>query len=244
MENYVINGSAKIWTEITGAENNRYVILCNGGPGSCDYLFPVAQMIDDGFAVIRFEQRGCGRSDKDGNYDIETNLSDLEAIRTFYGVNKWIVGGHSWGANLSLFYSIANPDKVNSFLYIAGNGVQRNREWSAEYHANREKYGEIMPDFLYKGSDEVNKTGNMSYQKYIQHPDLYKNISKLEMPALFMCAENDVRPNWPAQQVQSLVANSKLVFISEATHYIWLTHYDEMKTELRNYLKFILGGVD
>ena len=236
MENYIKNGDAKIWTDITGAENNRYIILCNGGPGCCDYLLPVAQMVDDGFAVIRFEQRGCGRSEFDGKYDIETTISDLEAIRNFYEVDSWIIGGHSWGANLSLLYSIFHPKRVDSFLYIAGNGVLNDRQWSAEYHANREKSGETMPEMLYPGSDEVNKAGNLFFRKYCQTPYLYRDISQLNMPALFMCAENDIRPNWPMKQIQPLVKNSVLVTIPDAAHFIWLTHYDEMKTELRKFL--------
>ena len=236
MEQYVTNKGVKIWTDITGTENDRYVILCSGGPGCCDYLHPVSQMIDDSFAVIRFEQRGCGRSEKDGNYDIETTVSDLEAIRNFYEIDSWTVGGHSWGANLTLLYSIFHPDKVNSLLYIAGNGVQNNREWSTEYHANREKYGEAMPDILFPGSNEVNKAGNSSFRKYIQNPHLYKDIAQLKMPALFMCAGNDIRPNWPTQQIQALVEKSTLVTIPEAAHYIWLTHHDEMKSELRKFM--------
>lgn len=236
MEHYIQNGSAKIWTEISGNQYRRYVVLCNGGPGCCDYLLPVSQMIDDGYNVIRFEQRGCGRSDKDGNYDIETNISDLEAIRAYYEIDSWIIGGHSWGANLSLFYSISNPNKVDSLLYIAGSGVQRNREWSIEYHANREKCSEIMPEMLYEESDDVNKAGNLSFQRYIQNPRLFRDISELKMPSLIMCAGKDIRPNWPAQQIQALIEGSKLVTIPEATHYIWLTHYDEMRLEIRRFL--------
>ena len=93
MENYIKSGNAKIWTEISGNQMDKYAILCSGGPGCCDYLLPVSQMIDDGYNVIRFEQRGCGHSDKDGKYDLETTVSDIETISEFYGINSWIVGG-------------------------------------------------------------------------------------------------------------------------------------------------------
>ncbi|MGI6561937.1 MAG: hypothetical protein ACOX3Q_05165 [Clostridia bacterium] len=52
-------------------------------------------MTDDMAAVIRFEQRGCGRSTIDYSCDVETCVSDLEYIRRFYGIDQWIVGGHS-----------------------------------------------------------------------------------------------------------------------------------------------------
>jgi proline iminopeptidase len=95
MENYVDIGGIKLWTEITGHCKDNFIMLCNGGPGMADYLSPVAEMTDDMAAVIRFEQRSCGRSTIDYNCDVETCVSDLEYIRRFYGIDQWIVGGHS-----------------------------------------------------------------------------------------------------------------------------------------------------
>lgn len=235
MENYVSVDESQIWTDIRG-HANKYVVLCAGGPGCCDYLLPVSQMIEDGYSVIRFEQRGCGRSNKDGNYDLNTAINDMEAIREFYGITSWIVGGHSWGANLSLSYAIRHPNRAEAILYIAGNGVQNDREWSAQYHANLDKYGETMPNMSFEGNDEVNKQGNKSWREFIQKPLLYKDISELNMRVLIMCAREDVRPNWPSMQIHALMPNAELVFIHGAAHYIWLTHADEMKEKLRAFL--------
>jgi proline iminopeptidase len=63
-------------------------MLCNGGAGCCDYLGPVAQMLEDMAKVVRFEQRGCGRSGPTLPYDIETCLADLENIRNYYSVDQ------------------------------------------------------------------------------------------------------------------------------------------------------------
>ena len=236
MENYVQNGSAQIWTEITGHQKDKFMVLCSGGPGCCDYLFPVSQMANDGYTVIRFEQRGCGRSEKDGQYDVETALSDLEAIRAYYGITSWVVGGHSWGAVLSLLYAVRYPERVDALLFMAGIGVQNNREWLTEFYASREEQGEVLPEMPYPFSEEVNRAGNASFRQYIQRPSLYKDIAGLKMPALFLCAERDIRPVWPVMQIQTLVENSALVTISGAAHYIWLTHSDEMRVVLREFL--------
>jgi len=74
------------------------VVLGGGGPGCGDYLEPVAGMIADLARVIRFEPRGCGRSDMAGPYDLATSLADLDAIRASFGIARWLVGGHSAGA--------------------------------------------------------------------------------------------------------------------------------------------------
>ena len=61
-------------------------MLCNGGPGCCDYLGPVASLIDNNAQLIRFEQRGCGRSAAIPPYNLATSIQDLENIRHHYNL--------------------------------------------------------------------------------------------------------------------------------------------------------------
>jgi len=117
-EQYVRSEGARLWTIVQGS--GMPVVLCNGGPGCCDYLAPVAAMLDDRAQVIRFEARGCGRSDPLPPYTLETCLTDLEAVRQHYGVERWIVGGHSAGADLALAYALAYPERVLGFICISG----------------------------------------------------------------------------------------------------------------------------
>lgn len=69
-EQFVDSEGAQIWTISAG--QGIPVVLCSGGAGCCDYLAPVAAMLDDLAQVIRFEARGCGRSDPLPPYTIET----------------------------------------------------------------------------------------------------------------------------------------------------------------------------
>lgn len=233
-EDYVISNNARIWTVTQGS--GTPLLLCNGGPGCADYLGPVAVMIDDLTQVIRFEQRGCGRSDHTLPYDLETCLYDLESIRKHYKVSKWIVGGHSWGANLALAYALEYPDNVLGLLYIAGNGIQNDREWSQEYHRNRAERGEMSPPGAQAGNDEVNRQGNDSWREYIKKPDLLIRISELDIPALFIHGTDDIRPGWPGEQIASLMPNAIYETI-DAEHYIWLFRPDELKQLLREFIQ-------
>ena len=96
-ELFVTSDDARLWTIAQGS--GIPIVLCNGGPGCCDYLAPVAAMLGDIAQVIRFEARGCGRSDAVPPYPIATCLADLEMIRQRYAIERWIVGGHSAGAD-------------------------------------------------------------------------------------------------------------------------------------------------
>ena len=91
---------------LTASGRGTPLLVFNGGPGADDYLGPVAEMIDDLCRVIRFEPRGCGRSDWDGIYDVDTLLADAEAVRREYGAERCIVAGHSFGPSAALAYAL------------------------------------------------------------------------------------------------------------------------------------------
>ena len=239
MENYIDVGGGKIWTCINGNDNGPTVLLCNGGPGCCDYLAPVSQMLEQDYRVIRFEQRGCGRSVRDGKYDLETAVSDIEKIRKYYSVSKWIVGGHSWGANLALVYALKYSSCVDALLYIAGNGIQNDRHWSEEYHSNKSKKGETVPAMAYEFNNDVNVMGNATLRAFGRMPGLYKSIAELDIKTLFVVAENDIRPSWPVEQLCNLMPNTSYVRINKAEHFIWLFNSVELEQELLSFLKSI-----
>ena len=109
-EEFVQSGDAKLWTTSEGS--GVPLLLCNGGPGLCDYLADVADMVTDIAQVVRWEQRGCGRSDSSDHYSIEQTLKDMETIRNHFGFEKWLVGGHSWGADLALMYALKYRKRV------------------------------------------------------------------------------------------------------------------------------------
>ena len=239
MEKYLTLGDARIWTISEG--QGIPFLLCNGGPGCDDYLGPVSQMVGDMCRVIRFEPRGCGRSTYDGNYDLETTIGDIEAIRVAYGVEQWIIGGHSAGPDVALAYAIRYPKHVLGMIGIAGGRVVNDREWSKIYKQNLAEQGEDYGGKVFVADPLVNKMGMASWRGYIQRPTLLKEIAEISVPAIFINAENDIRPNWPTQQLAHLIPLGQYVEIPGATHSIWLTHGAELKTALTKAINEIVN---
>ena len=60
------------------------MVLCHGGPGGYDYLGPVADMVSDVCQVVRYDQRGSGRSQPVGPYDVSIFIDDLEELRKHF----------------------------------------------------------------------------------------------------------------------------------------------------------------
>ena len=109
------------------------MVLCHGGPGLWDYLAPVASMVEDLCTVHRYDQRGGGRSPTAGSFTVDGFVADLDDIRRHFGYDRIIVGGHSWGASLALFYGLALPERVSAIVYLNGTGL--GRVWKRSYDA-------------------------------------------------------------------------------------------------------------
>ena len=119
-------------------------------------------MIDDLALVHRYDQRGSGRSRSLGPFEVSSFIEDLEALRAHWRHDRWVVGGHSWGANLALFYALAHPNRTLGVIYIAGTGIK----WGWQEHARAYRLARLTEDELTELTEIENEiaTGNMSRQ--------------------------------------------------------------------------------
>jgi proline iminopeptidase len=239
-ERFVRSGEARLWTAISGT--GMPTVFFNGGPGCDDYLEPVARLIDDRCQVVRFEPRGCGRSDWDGRYDLDTLLDDAEAIRAAYGIERWLLVGHSHGPNLALAYAIRHPARTIGIIGIAGGKVLNDRAWSEVYHERLATVGEDLGGKVFHADPKVNTEGNASWKVYCRRPTLFRELADLAAPCVFINAAEDIRPNWPTQQLAALIPNARYVEIAGAAHTVWLTHAPELQEQLRAAVAFVTGA--
>ena len=115
----------RLWTAETG--RGRPLIMCHGGPGLWDMFGSLAESLAEGprngARVIRWDQRGCGRSERRGPYSVARSVADLEAVRGGLGLDRAAVLGHSWGASLALRYALDHPERVSALIYVSGTGL-------------------------------------------------------------------------------------------------------------------------
>lgn len=242
VETMIKIGSGELWTTINGTDGGVPVLLSNGGPGCCDYLEPVAEMLRPYAQVVRWEQRGCGRSTADGRYDLATTLADMETIRRHYGFARWVVGGHSWGADLALTYAWHYPELTTGMLAISGGLLGKDKTWHEAYHAGKDGRGEALPPLAYESNLEVNRVLNASWREFLHRPDLWRRALAITCPALWVYAEKDIRPSWPEQQIAALVPRGEFKLVRGAEHAIWLTHAGELRAELQAWMQREFAG--
>ena len=232
----------RLWVSDEG--DGPPVVLCNGGPGCGDYLLPMADMMKDIARVIRFEPRGCGRSEPEGPYDLTTSVADLDAIRESFGFERWLVGGHSAGALLALAYGLEYPDRAAGVLYLSGAGIQNDRQWHAAYQEGRDGGREQEIDERFPPNMEVNRIGNESALAYCRDPKLLRRIAEIGTPFLAVQGAVDIRPNWPVDQLVHLIPGARIEIIDGAGHNLWLTHASELRATIRPFVRSVANNVD
>ncbi|MFC4007745.1 alpha/beta fold hydrolase [Nonomuraea purpurea] len=124
----------RLWASRSGA--GRPVVFCHGGPGLWDTLDDVAALLTGLATVHRWDQRGCGRSQRSGPYSMARTVADLEAVRRHFGLEDMVLLGHSWGAQLGLRYALDHPRRVLGLVYVSGTGIDPGTTWNAGYSRN------------------------------------------------------------------------------------------------------------
>jgi pimeloyl-ACP methyl ester carboxylesterase len=111
------------WFRVVGSlVSDQTPLLClHGGPGMpSDALEPLEALAATGRAVIRYDQLGCGRSDRPSDSSLWTTstfVDELVAVRRALGLKRVHLLGWSWGGMLALEYLLdRQPEGVASLV--------------------------------------------------------------------------------------------------------------------------------
>ncbi|MET8364439.1 alpha/beta hydrolase [Micromonospora sp. NPDC005194] len=130
----ITDDRCRLWAEEAGS--GPPLVLCHGGPGLWDYFDDVTDLLRDHARTVRWDQRGCGRSERRGPYSVARSIADLDAVRDQLAGPRMHLLGHSWGAHLALRYALEHPDRVNGLIYVSGTGIDPDRGWHPHYEQN------------------------------------------------------------------------------------------------------------
>ena len=96
------------------------LVLLHGGPGipGNSYADLMAQLADRR-PVVRYDQLGCGRSDRPNHpalWTVQTFIDELRTLRNALRLDRIHLLGHSWGGVLAIEYLLTRPDGVQSLV--------------------------------------------------------------------------------------------------------------------------------
>lgn len=112
---FAVSGEHSLYLEECGNPEGIPVVFLHGGPGgSCEQGH--RRFFDpERYRIILFDQRGSGKSKPHASLESNTTadlVEDLEKIREFLNIDRWVVFGGSWGSTLSLIYAQTHPERV------------------------------------------------------------------------------------------------------------------------------------
>ncbi|WNJ19036.1 alpha/beta hydrolase [Pontibacter sp. G13] len=150
-----VNGTL-LHAEAFGNPSDPMILFLHGGPGS-DYrsALNVRHLVDSGYLVVFFDQRGTGLSTRHTSaiYSIELYLADISAVIEHYRSSdsqEVYLFGHSWGAMLTAAYLNRYPDRIDGAILAEPGGL--NKQLLDEYAASSRQlnlFGEATHDVLY-----------------------------------------------------------------------------------------------
>ena len=117
------DGNLVYW-ETCGNPHGKPALVVHGGPGSGCSTWHRRLFDPAAYRVVLFDQRGCARSTPHAGApaaDLECNttsklIEDMEALRRYLQVDRWLVLGGSWGSTLALAYAERHRDRVSELI--------------------------------------------------------------------------------------------------------------------------------
>ncbi len=126
-----------IYWEESGNPKGIPAVFVHGGPGGGTDPAHRGFFDPSRYRIILFDQRGCGRSTPHAELRENTPwdlVADMERLRVFLGVERWLVFGGSWGSTLALAYAEAHPERA---LALVLRGIFLVRKWEIDWFYQR-----------------------------------------------------------------------------------------------------------
>jgi proline iminopeptidase len=136
----------ELYIEECGSPDGVPVLFVHGGPGAGCEEYHRRFFDPNVYRIILFDQRGSGRSIPHASLENNTTqdlVADMEKIREFLKVDRWVLFGGSWGSTLSLVYAETHPERVAG-LILRGIFLCRRKEIQWFYQDGTSR---MFPDF-------------------------------------------------------------------------------------------------
>jgi proline iminopeptidase len=144
-----------LYLEECGSPKGSPILFLHGGPGAGCTPEHRRFFDPEKYRIILFDQRGCGRSTPHGelkNNNTPILLQDIEEIRNYLKVDKWLLFGGSWGSTLALLYAELYPIRVIGMIL---RGVFLCRKKDLAWFYNEDGAARIYPDEWQKLIEQI-----------------------------------------------------------------------------------------
>ncbi len=109
----------QVYFEECGNPEGKPVVFIHGGPGGGTEPGHRRLFNPENYRIVLFDQRGCGQSTPHAALEDNTTwdlVADMERLREYLQIERWMLFGGSWGSTLSLAYAVRHPQRVSEMV--------------------------------------------------------------------------------------------------------------------------------
>lgn len=234
MEGYIKSGSANIFYEIFGEENEKSLILLHGNNESSRHYKKLIPLLADKYKVIAIDSRGHGRSDFGGNsLSIGTMAVDLMNVIDALGLEKVNIVGFSDGANIAMIAGIKNSDVIEKMVLVSGNY----NFWGMKpLYALMVAIGYYC-SFLGGFVDSRNKFNKEYFSLMFKEPNLKRSsLNYINADTLVICSDKDMIKYSHSKNIAKSIKKASLKVV-KGDHFWIYKNPEEASKVIKEYIK-------
>lgn len=187
-----------LYIEECGVSDGIPVVFVHGGPGAGCGIHDRRFFDPEKYRIILFDQRGAGRSQPHAELENNTTqhlVADMEVIRQYLDVDKWVVFGGSWGSTLGLLYAQAYPENILG-LILRGIFLCRDRDLEWFYQAGADRiFPDYWADFIAPLNEEERKNIMQAYYKRLTNSNEIAKMAAAKAWSVWEGRCATLRPN-------------------------------------------------
>jgi proline iminopeptidase/L-proline amide hydrolase len=169
------------------------ILFLHGGPGGTHLGMVGALPLADTRGVILYDQLDCGLSDRPGdkaNWTVDRFVSEIDAVRQAFNLERFHLSGTSWGGTLALEYAARQPEGLESLILLSP--LVSTRAWLAD----AEQWIAGLPPEMQAAIAEARRTGNYDADTF-QQADLFyarRHLSRERLSPLHLACQGRSDP--------------------------------------------------
>ncbi|MDX2121381.1 MAG: alpha/beta fold hydrolase [Gemmatimonadota bacterium] len=117
-----VSGGDSLFYRMVGTGPDTVLVLHGGPMLDSRYLETALRPLGAGHALLFYDQRGRGRSSESLTPDaltLASDVTDLEALRRHFGLERLTVVAHHWGAAILLKHALLFPGHLTRAVLLA-----------------------------------------------------------------------------------------------------------------------------
>jgi haloalkane dehalogenase len=247
-----------------GPADGRVVLMVHGFPES-SYMWAgvMPALADSGWRAVAPDLAGFGDSPPDPPGTWERQTEALESFRREQGIERCVLAVHDWGGLIGLRWACEHPEAVEA-LVISSSGFFADGKWHGLAEAlrtpgvgeqivgglDRNGFDAMLrassPGFTDAALDEYWKgvgdhAGRANVLELYRSGDFERiaayRLADLEVPVLLIWGEKDeFAPVAGAHRFHSELADTELVVLEDAGHFVWDEQPERLAAVLATFL--------